>query len=88
VRERVALGKERRQHSLAAHSQWIESITKKMHKARPARLNDILQGGSWETTKSVRKEIGMQRGKTLKRNGDELRSCLDEAERIVRAEKL
>jgi hypothetical protein len=39
----VVLGKEAIHHSLAAHSQWIESITKKMHKARPACLKANLQ---------------------------------------------
>jgi hypothetical protein len=43
VREMGVLGKEERQHSQAAHSQWIESNAKDKHKARPARLNDILQ---------------------------------------------
>jgi hypothetical protein len=62
-RERVVLGKEKRQHFLAAHSRWIESIAKNKHKARPARLNDILQKrklgdykvsarGNWEVEKS------------------------------------
>jgi hypothetical protein len=72
---------EKRQHSQAAHSQWFESITKKKHQARPAHLNDILQGGSWEITKSVREEIGMQRSKTLQGTGDELRARWDEAGR-------
>jgi hypothetical protein len=42
VRERGVLGKEKGQHFLAVHSQWIESNRKKKHKVRPARLNDIL----------------------------------------------
>jgi hypothetical protein len=61
-RERVVLGKEMRQHFLAAHSRWIESNAKNKHKARPARLNDILQErklgddkvsarGNWEADK-------------------------------------
>jgi hypothetical protein len=61
-RERVVLGKEKRQHFLAAHRQWIESNAKNKHKARPARLNDILQErklgdykvsarGNWEAGK-------------------------------------
>jgi hypothetical protein len=69
------LGKEAIHHSLAAHSQWIESITKKMHSAPSSFERYFAKGGSWETTKSVREEIGMQRRKTLKRNGDELRAC-------------
>jgi hypothetical protein len=77
VRERVEVGKETVQLSQAARSEWIESNTKKKNKARPARLNDILQGGSWETTKSVREEIGKQRSMTLKWNGDELLDCWD-----------
>jgi hypothetical protein len=60
------LGKEAIHHSLAVHSQWIESNRQKKHKVRPARLNDTLQGGSWETTKSVREEIVKQRSKTLR----------------------
>jgi hypothetical protein len=43
VRERVEVGKEAIHHSLAAHSQWIESNTKKKHNVRPARLNASLQ---------------------------------------------
>jgi hypothetical protein len=43
VRARGVLGKEARQHSLAAHSQWIESNRKKKHRVRPARLNANLQ---------------------------------------------
>jgi hypothetical protein len=43
VRERGVLGKGKRQHFLAVHSQWIESNAKNKHKARPARLNDFLQ---------------------------------------------
>jgi hypothetical protein len=54
--------KEKRQHSQAAHSQWIESNAKNKHKARPARLNATLQKrklgdnkvsarGNWEVEK-------------------------------------
>jgi hypothetical protein len=62
VIERGELKKEKRQHSQAAPSQWIECNIKKKHKARPARLDDILQKrnlgdykvsarGSWDAEK-------------------------------------
>jgi hypothetical protein len=72
------LGKEAIQHSLAAHSQWIESITKKMHSAPSSFERYFAKGGSWETTKSVRENNVKQRSKTLKRMGDELRGRWDE----------
>jgi hypothetical protein len=43
VRERGVLGKEKRQHFLAVHSQWIESNRKKKHKVLPAHWNATLQ---------------------------------------------